>query len=171
MTHERKFITREYPGADRTQVVMLAALTLVWGLDSFLLKLTTIPGSVPWPLRLVACAGFITAGSYLVYMSHRLVIDEVTDPVLVDWGVYGLVRHPMYLGIQLCYLGVALSTVSLASFLALGFVFLVYNRFAEFEEKELTGALGHQYLEYMRRVPRWVPSYGSKRHALLNVYQ
>ena len=97
------------------------------------------------------------AGLYMVARSHQLVIDDVTDPVLVDWGVYGLVRHPMYLGIQLCYLGVASSTASVASFLALGFVFLVYDRFAEFEEKELTEALGQQYKDYSVKVRRWVP--------------
>ena len=67
-------------------------------------------------------------GAYLVDASHKLVID-VDEPVLVDWDVYSQVRHPMYFGILLVYLGFTISTISIASLLLLIIIFTVCARY------------------------------------------
>lgn len=74
---------------------------------------------------------------------------------LVDRGVYGIVRHPQYLGYVLLVLGFAMLsqhpvTVLLAVLSAAAF----YGQSAG-EESELRRRFGKEYDEYRRRVPRF----------------
>ena len=98
MIQKEKFISEEYPKGDTIQVVMLGLFIATWVLDSFMFKFTAYGSIVPWYLRAIVGLLVILFGAYLVDASHKLVID-VDEPVLVDWGVYSKVRHPMYLGI------------------------------------------------------------------------
>ena len=149
----------EYPHSDQIQVAFLLLFLTVWALDSFLLRASTQPaGVLPLALRLPMALILVFGGLLLVRSSHRLVIDEAYDePTLVDTGVYSRVRHPMYLGVLLVYLGLASSTMSVASLgLWLG-IFAAYDRMAAYEERDLVRVFGGGYSDYVRRVPRWVP--------------
>jgi protein-S-isoprenylcysteine O-methyltransferase Ste14 len=77
--------------------------------------------------------------------------------VLIDSGLFGFVRHPLYLGALLFFLGIALWLESYAGVLALplGFAPLVARMFVE--ERTLRATLPG-YSDYMQRVPyRLVP--------------
>jgi len=63
----------------------------------------------------------------------------------------------MYAGSILGYLGFALSTLSLFSLVYWVGVFLVYDYFATYEENDLIRIFGEDYLEYKKRVPKWIP--------------
>jgi protein-S-isoprenylcysteine O-methyltransferase Ste14 len=145
----------EHPWCDRVQVVMLLIFLTVWGLDSWY-GVTACGFLCPWMLRAAACLVLVGFGGYLVGESHDLVIDA-EDLGLVDWSVYAFVRHPMYLGILLVYLGLATATLSIASLALLPAFFYAYDKFAAYEERMLVEALGEDYLRYMGRVRRWVP--------------
>jgi protein-S-isoprenylcysteine O-methyltransferase Ste14 len=78
-------------------------------------------------------------------------------PKLVTTGLFGRVRHPMYMTAFL---------MGIAMFLATGYtlvliasvVWLVVMRFyTDVEEKVLIEEFGKQYEEYRKRVPRFVP--------------
>lgn len=145
----------EHPWCDRAQVVMLLIFLVVWGLDSWY-GVTARGFLFPWMLRAAAGLALVGFGGYLVGESHELVIDAEA-PGLVDWGVYAMVRHPMYLGILVVYLGLAVATLSMASMALLPVFLYAYDRFAAYEERMLVEALGGGYVEYMGRVRRWVP--------------
>jgi len=151
--HEPKFIGEEHPDSDRVQLILLAALVVVWLVDSFLLKWGTIT-QVPLFARLGNSVAFIGFGAYLVQKSHKLVI-EADEPGLVDWGVYSISRHPMYLGSMLFELGIATSTLSVPALLVWVVIFLEYNRFAAFEEESLLEVMGDEYKQYQSKVRRW----------------
>jgi protein-S-isoprenylcysteine O-methyltransferase Ste14 len=89
-----------------------------------------------------------------MYSSHKLVI-EATDPTLVDWGVYRVTRHPMYLGIMLFELGLVSSTLSIPALLLMIAIFAANNKFAEYEENSLIQELGDEYKAYLSKVKRW----------------
>lgn len=74
--------------------------------------------------------------------------------VLVDRGVYALVRHPQYLAGVL--LGVALSLVAQHWLVGvLGAIVAIMSYAGTYpEEEELRQKFGAQYEEYTRRVPR-----------------
>jgi protein-S-isoprenylcysteine O-methyltransferase Ste14 len=149
----------EYPHSDQIQVAMLLLFLLAWSVDSIIVGFSTYLATlVPLILRLSMTVVSTACGLFLVRGAHRLVIDEVHDgPVLVDTGVFSLVRHPMYLGIILFYLGLSLSTLSIVSFgLWIG-IFLMYDMMASYEERDLIRILGKDYIDYQRKVPKWIP--------------
>lgn len=151
---EKKFIAEEYPQVDKYQLIMLTAFMTVWVTDSFVLKATLLEVSGPWYLWATFGALILLSGTYLVNESHKLVIDS-REPRFIDWGVYAFTRHPMYLGILLVYLGLAVSTVSITSMLVLIVAFFVYDWIANYEETQLIETLGIPYLEYCGRTHRW----------------
>ncbi|HEX9495711.1 MAG TPA: isoprenylcysteine carboxylmethyltransferase family protein, partial [Candidatus Limnocylindria bacterium] len=76
---------------------------------------------------------------------------------LVTAGPYGVVRNPMYVGHLLFLGGLVALTRSPA---ALAAVALQWQRFAErvrLDERRLADQFGHEYVEYVEHVPRWLP--------------
>ena len=152
---EQKFIAEEHPEGDKFQLMMLGVFLAIWITDSFIVRATILNSLGPWYLRTAAGAFVVLAGLYLVNESHKLVIDP-GELRLIDWGVYSLARHPMYLGIMLVYVGLAVSTVSTASLVILLGIFYVYDRIADYEEARIVETFDEQYLEYRRKTRRWL---------------
>ena len=82
------------------------------------------------------------------------------DPprLFVATGPYRFVRNPMYIGGWLALAGFGLVEGSLAMiafsgvWLALAHLFVVW-----YEERTLAARFGASYVDYCRRVPRWLP--------------
>ena len=76
---------------------------------------------------------------------------------LVDTGVYAWTRNPMYLGHIIYMIGVALTFQSWFA-AAIALVRTVWFHFRVLkDERGLTARFGEPYLDYMRRVNRWLP--------------
>ena len=77
---------------------------------------------------------------------------------LVTHGPFALVRHPLYLGLQMAAFGGLLifRTWTLA-FVALNFLTLVIR--ARREEQALAAEFGEAWAAYARRVPGWIPRF------------
>lgn len=75
---------------------------------------------------------------------------------LVDHSLYAYVRHPIYAGGLLMFVGGGLlkPTITVVVACALGFIWLIIQ--ARFEEIDLAQRMPH-YREYMTEVPRFVP--------------
>jgi protein-S-isoprenylcysteine O-methyltransferase Ste14 len=151
---EHKLLGEEHPQSDLVQVILLIILLGIWILDSFFFHWYTL-NIVPFVAKLGLGLVITGSGAYLVQQSHKLVF-ETKVPKLVDWGVYSVTRHPMYLGIMLIELGVILTTFSVPAFVFWIVIFFIYNLFAAFEENSLIENLGDEYREYQKRVRRWI---------------
>ena len=153
-------MAEEHPQCDRVQNVMILLTLGVWGLDSFIVSWTTfLSRSVPFPVRLLIGLVLVVFGGYMSWSSHETIFGRDGSPALVDRGVYGLCRHPMYLGVVSLLLGLSLMTFSIAAFALSVVFFVLYDRFATYEEERLIELFGEDYLEYQRRVPKWVPKF------------
>ncbi len=102
----------------------------------------------------VALAGIVA------FRRARTTVDPLSPgraTVLVERGVYRWTRNPMYLGMALVLLGVALDRASIPGLLLVG-VFCAYvTRFQIVpEERALLGIFGEPYEAYLRRVRRWI---------------
>ncbi len=76
---------------------------------------------------------------------------------LVTSGVYGISRHPMYLGFVLILIGIAVMMGSLTPFIViLPFVIVMDRGFISVEERMLEERFGKVWLEYKHRVRRWL---------------
>jgi len=77
---------------------------------------------------------------------------------LVVTGLYRHVRNPMYIGILLVNMGHFLwfGYWNLLSYA--GVVFIAFHSFVTlYEEPTLKRKFGAAYVEYLKRVPRWIP--------------
>jgi len=77
---------------------------------------------------------------------------------LIINGLYRFVRNPMYLGVSCMILSQAIAARSLEILFYLAPVVIGFNLFVRlYEEPHLRRIFGEQYLNYCRRVPRWLP--------------
>ncbi len=76
---------------------------------------------------------------------------------LVTDGIFRVSRNPMYLGMVSALLGVAILLGTLGAFLPVPlFFFVLQHWFVRPEEKMLERLFGEHYLDYRRRVRRWM---------------
>lgn len=123
-----------------------------------------VPASPSWPQWILAfalgLAGFairiIAKRALGRFFTVRVQLQE--DHQIVDTGVYGVLRHPLYLGLILEWLAPPLILGSPAGFLftSLWIVIGVLQRIPH-EEKLLLEGLGEKYRDYMGRTKRLIP--------------
>lgn len=79
---------------------------------------------------------------------------------LVQRGLYGLVRNPMYVGGLLILLGETIFFESWGILLWMLLAAFSFHLFVvHYEEPTLRKKFGHGYDEYLRSVPRWLPRF------------
>lgn len=142
-------------------VVWVLVAALMW-----VASVSTPHVAVPATLRTVIAATATIAGVLLMASARAALTDAETTwhpttpeqtTSLVSTGVYGMSRNPIYLGMLLVMVGWAVLLSSPAALL-LSAVFVVYlDRFQIGpEERALSSAIGQPYLDYARRVRRWL---------------
>ena len=151
----------EYYKSDLLQGVCLLVFLVVWASDSFLLGYTTfLSGSILFYFRLGSASLVCVVSFWLMKVSHRQVFEEAYEkPVVIDTEAFALVRHPMYLGVLLFYMALAISTLSMASLALWVGALLFYDKLATYEEEDLIRVFGGDYMEYRRRVPKCLPRF------------
>ena len=76
---------------------------------------------------------------------------------LVRGGMYRVTRNPMYLGLSIMLVGVAIVLGSVSPFIPIPlFVCLIHNLFIVQEELMLEEHFGDDYIEYKLSVRRWL---------------
>ncbi|RZJ67173.1 MAG: DUF1295 domain-containing protein [Flavobacterium sp.] len=99
----------------------------------------------------------LTVGCTPKNTSGRNVHEQIAD-YLNTTGMYSLVRHPLYLGNFLSWLGIAMFTGSFGFVIAFCLAFwLYYERIMFAEESFLTRKFGQQYIDWAAQTPAFVP--------------
>ncbi len=107
---------------------------------------------------------FIVIGLIITIWSAVLFIKAGTEikpfeesTHLVTQGMFQLTRNPMYLGMVMILLGIALLFGSLTPFILIPiFVWLIQTVFIKNEEIVMERTFGDEYREYRERVRRWL---------------
>jgi protein-S-isoprenylcysteine O-methyltransferase Ste14 len=95
----------------------------------------------------------------LVYITRGGQNRQVWANALVDTGMFAHSRNPLYVANLLLYIGLSIVHNGWAMYLiVLPFFAIAYFCIVAAEEEYLSGRFGDEYVEYCRRVPRWVPS-------------
>jgi protein-S-isoprenylcysteine O-methyltransferase Ste14 len=151
-------IGREHRYNHLIQFGSLIMFLIVWSLDSFVFNFfEEFTRLAVLPMRLGLFLLTLLVALYLLKTSHDAVINAKESKSLVTSGPYAYVRHPMYLGPLLIYLSLIFLTMSLISFIPLIVILFLYNILVTDEEKDLERILGQEYLNYKKRVARWIP--------------
>lgn len=155
----------EHPWNHLLQGLMPLLVLAVWGMDSFLLRASTfLAERIGLGIRLAVAIPFLVAAIYLMNTAHQMVFGDPTQArKVINTGIYGRVRHPMYLGGLLVYVFFILTTLSIISFVTWVGICIVVDRMAAFEERYLLESLGRDYAAYMELVPRWFPRFRKTR--------
>jgi len=97
------------------------------------------------------------AGNVLFHSHDTTIKPYEESSALVTGGPYRVTRNPMYLGMALILMGIAVLCGTLTPFLVVPFfVVLINYRFIRMEEGMLGERFGDEYLEYKKRVRRWI---------------
>lgn len=113
-----------------------------------------IPGTLP-AAYLIAAIGVAVGVASVIRLGRQLVPQPtpVQSGHLIDSGVYGVVRHPIYLAVLLLVAGAIVRSLSVAGLVLLAVAFVFFDRKSAYEETLLT-ATYPGYEDYRGRV-RW----------------
>ena len=112
----------------------------------------------------VGC-GFVVASLWLLKMAFRdinlssflgfLATSESSG--LVTTGLYNLVRHPLYFGSTVFFIGIFLIQPTWTIAVSVGFSIVYIIIGIEFEERKLRQVFGAEYENYARRKKKFLP--------------
>ena len=83
--------------------------------------------------------------------------EERSKLVVIRTDVFSLVRHPIYLGPMLLYLGFIILSMSVIAFGIWIIIIVFYVYISRYEENILIDKLGEEYEQYMHDVPMFIP--------------
>jgi len=118
-------------------------------------RLGVIPLAYGVWLVMVVSAGLIAFGVCLVALAWRHVYGARNE--LATNGIYGLVRHPQYLGLMLSILGFLVMWPTLPTVLMAPILSAMYLRLGRREDIELEVQFGPAFRAYRERVPAFLP--------------
>ena len=101
---------------------------------------------------------FYTIGTTPQGTSGRNTKEQVAT-VLNSTGMYSMLRHPLYLGNYLIWLGIAVATFNIYFVVIMSLLFWVYyERIMFAEERFLEGKFGDVYLNWSNTLPAFIPA-------------
>ena len=101
---------------------------------------------------------FYTIGTTAKGTSGRNTKEQVAD-VLNSSGMYSMVRHPLYLGNYLIWLGISLASFNIYFVVIMSLLFWIYyERIMFAEERFLERKFGEDYLNWASKLPAFLPS-------------
>ena len=163
--HDREDLIGEHRLGDAGQLIFFFIFTGVWIVDSFFLRYSTFLAEyIPLYLRIPISAIILFCAGYLSKKGLNIVFGEIREePKVIRKGVFSIVRHPIYVGELLLYLGLLVLTFSLisAGVWLLIIIFLYY--ISKHEEKLLLGKFGEEYEKYINDVPMLIPRIKNKK--------
>ena len=90
--------------------------------------------------------------------------DEQVAESLNTSGIYSTVRHPLYLGNYLMWIGIVLFTFNIYFFIIVSLAYwLYYERIMFAEERFLEKKFGEKYLQWSLKVPAFIPCFKNYR--------
>lgn len=157
--HKHGGIGKEFPHTDQLNIILAIAFLLIWFLDTFIFQFSIwLATFIPLLIRIIIFASLLILSFILMNSSHKILFggnNEATS--LIKNGVFARVRHPLYLSMLLVYLAFALVSMSLICITFWILMFILYDRMASYEEKDLEKIFSEEYAEYKKRVGKWIP--------------
>ena len=125
--------------------LMFLAAFIVAGLN-FRFRWIVLPVWVSWAAAVLFLLAYVL---YAVWLSRTVEVQE--NQKVVDTGLYGIVRHPMYMTTLLLFLSMPLVLGSVISFVIMLLYIPIIAKRIRNEEQVLEGGL-EGYAEYKKRI-------------------
>jgi len=143
--------------------LFIPRMLVLYSLILIILFFFVIPGLniIPFPFNLtglpVAFYGFAIMGKARdLFKKYDTTLDFEASVHLIDEGVFSKSRNPMYAGMSLLVLGIAICFENLIS-ICIPFVFIIIVRifFIPLEEELMEKTFGKVYLDYKIKTRMW----------------
>jgi protein-S-isoprenylcysteine O-methyltransferase Ste14 len=155
----RDDLTGEHAFGDAGQLITALLFLAVWITDSFFFNYSTLLNDyIPPAVQIALAIIMLILSGCLSLTGLYIVFGQVRErPGVIRKGVFGVVRHPIYLGEMLLYLGLLFFSTSLAA-LAVWIIAIAFLHYlSRHEERLLLARFGEEYADYMREVPMYFP--------------
>jgi protein-S-isoprenylcysteine O-methyltransferase Ste14 len=124
---------------------------------------------IKWVALFISLAGLVVRCVTVAYAPDGTSSRDTRGlraPTLNTFGVYSLVRHPLYLGAGLMWIGVAMSLRVWWLVVIVGLAYWLYiERVAIAEEAFLEGTFADQFRHWASRTPAFLPRFSGWRPA------
>lgn len=147
-------------------ILFLLAIPVVYftnieGINPLIINIITIIAI------LISMSGFLiraySIGTTPSGTSGRNTKEQVAE-ALNKKGIYSIVRHPLYLGNYLIWIGIVIFTFNIYYIIIVSLAFwLYYERIMFAEERFLERKFGEEYLKWSLKVPAFVPAFKNFR--------
>jgi protein-S-isoprenylcysteine O-methyltransferase Ste14 len=158
-------------GRDRLSFIILWLTTIISITVAVLIKVhPEIVGSIGRITLLSPLIGYFGCLLMVLGLVIRLIaiatlrqqftvdVSIVEDHKIIDAGIYGVIRHPAYLGSLVSFFGLGLALENWVGLIVVFFLPLAAISYRiHVEEKALTDHFGLAYQEYARRTKRLIP--------------
>jgi protein-S-isoprenylcysteine O-methyltransferase Ste14 len=105
----------------------------------------------------VAGIAFACWARYVIGSNWSSEVQVKQGHELIQRGPYGLVRHPIYTGLLLAFLGTAMAVGEWHGLLAVAIIAASFWFKLRLEERWMRESFGEVYVNYMRRVKALIP--------------
>lgn len=139
--------------------IAFVLLFLSWLIDYYFPQFRFVFGSYRYIGVIVFILGLsMTFYAFYLFKKNKTPIIPGQKPkFMVAGGIYKFTRNPMYLGVTIALLGASIYIGNLLSLLSPLIFFIAMNIvYVPFEEKLLEKIFGKQYLDYKKKVRRWL---------------
>ena len=160
VSRHREDLTGEHSLGDAGQFILFILFLAVWITDAFIFKYSTLLNDyIPfYAFRLWVAVILLALAGYMVRTGMKIVFGtERENPHVIRQGVFGIIRHPLYLSEVQLYLGLFMLNTSLAALAVTVIVFAFLHYISRYEEKVLLERFGDEYRQYMKDVPMYFP--------------
>jgi protein-S-isoprenylcysteine O-methyltransferase Ste14 len=148
-------LTRKIP----PPVYLMVTLLIMAGLDFWLPIVRVLFPPVSYVGSVLVVVGTLMTGysARLFTQAGTPLLPFERSTALITHGPYRFTRNPMYVGLVLILLGVAILQGSVGAFAPIPpFIWIIRTSFILGEERFLENLFGNQYLDYKRSVRRWI---------------
>jgi len=153
-------LTGEHRAGDIGQLILFLLFMALWISDMFLMYSDFLNEYVPEVVRLPIGIILLIVSGYLAGTGLYIVFGKQSQSTgVIRKGVFGLVRHPIYLSEIILYLGLLMINISLAATLIWLIAIFFLHYISRYEERLLLARFGVEYEQYMREVPMWFPRF------------
>ena len=140
-------------------LVFLAGLVISF-LANMWMPITVVSDLVAWAVGgiLIICGAVLTGSAVLKFKDVGTTVrPDRAASTLVTAGPYKVTRNPMYLGLAIVYLGIAIAGQSVWALILLPIVLAIIQRWViEPEEVFLEKRFGAEYISYKETVRHWI---------------
>lgn len=142
-------------------IIALAIAVAMWTVAGFAPAFPVIHEVRACLALLVALIGsaYAIAGTVSFRRARTTVnpLKPASASSLVTSGIYGVTRNPMYVGLLLALVAMAIYLATIAALIGPPLFMLFINRFQIApEERALAEKFGSEFVEYAQRVRRWL---------------